>query len=156
MDCRLFGGAPLSKPMMPFLSFDPWKHIWMKLETKYNNFHRRKWSAFEKEICEMVSICHGPNVSNSWRAPSSVISTFKTFLSGNVIDEFTNIYFQYKRIPRLNWLSIVFTYQLSIAKNENLGLPWCDMNQIYINAFWLIIRSRLFGKWKHTWTKYIR
>ena len=42
-DCQLFRTKPLPEAMMTHHQVYPWKQITLKFESKYNDFHSRKW-----------------------------------------------------------------------------------------------------------------
>ena len=48
MACCLFGAKPLSEPIRTYCQLDPWEHIWVMFQLKYNNFHWRKciWTCY--------------------------------------------------------------------------------------------------------------
>ena len=44
MACRLFGGKPLSKPMLCYFQLDSWEQIPLKFESEFYHFHSRNVS----------------------------------------------------------------------------------------------------------------
>ena len=62
MACRLVGAKPLSESLLDYCQLDPYEHISMKFETKYNNFIDK--NAFENAVWKMAAILSWPQCVN--------------------------------------------------------------------------------------------
>ena len=52
MDFRQFGTKPLPEPVLIYCRLDPYEHIWVEFESKYNNFYSPKYT----EKCRLQTV----------------------------------------------------------------------------------------------------
>ena len=62
--CSLLCAKPLPKPMLPCCQLEHKKQTALKLASKYNNFHWRKYSRFENVACKMTTIHYSFNITD--------------------------------------------------------------------------------------------
>ena len=108
MACRLFGAKPLPEPMLTY--FDPWVKPSSTFESKYDNFHSRKYVS--NVVCKLLAI-----LFSTHKAPP--------FLATSVgRSHISHLGFYLKlRSSDLTWIRVMGSH-LAFVPNPFVWLSW--------------------------------